>query len=296
MNHRFLALESSFDESYFIIIPAGIGGTSVGNKGAEKSPEAIIKASFHLEDIDTELKFNFTEAGIYTFSSCSDIKSLQSAVLRVISEGKFPIIIGGEHFITYAVLQVMKEIFGEISAIFFDAHADMFQEFDGNPFSHACALHLSLPYLKDFISIGVRNVAPAEMEEIKRRGLTRNFLFFEDVLDENRLNLEVIKRRLKEIKDKSRYIYISFDFDFVDPAFLPSLSTPEPLGFSLRETFSILKETIFELSELIKGIDFVEFCPQGFLYADITASKIIAKSIAYISFANNISGICRKSL
>lgn len=294
---NFLGLDHSFEESRFIVIPAEIGGTSVGSKGAENAPESIIKASWQIEDWDTELKFDFTEEKFHTTKPLHKLDELYEASLKVFREGKIPVIIGGEHFISHVVLKAMKEVYGEdISAIFFDAHADMFDEFNGNKMSHACALFLSLPFINDFISIGVRNIAKREIQIIREKALEDKFIFFEDVVrieksGETKINVKLIDKKIRKLKGK--VIYISFDFDFVDPGYLPSLSTPEPPGFSYMQTFFVLKTIINYFGDKIKGFDFVEFCPQGIFSSEVSAAKIISKSLAYLSFkqlSNKVTG------
>jgi agmatinase len=280
----FLGISENPSKARFIVVPANIGGTSVGRKGAEKAPEKIISASWQLEDFDTETKTIFVQEGIATESSCKNLNQLAKKVEKIISDGRFPVVIGGEHLITHQVLKVLKKFYGSVGAIFFDAHADMFPEFDGKKIHHACALYLSLPYLDDFLCIGVRNLSPVELEEIKAKNLEEKFLLFEDFFP-NYLgqtpSLHVLTDKLEKIKTNA--IYISFDFDFVDPSAIPSLSTPEPPGFSFRETLDILKKIISFFGSRIKGADFVEFCPDENFFAEVSAAKIISKTICYIS-------------
>lgn len=285
---NFLDLDHSFEESNFIIIPVKIGGTSVGSKGAEEAPEHIIKASWQIEDFDTELKFDFTEKKFHTTSPVYKLEDLYELSLKVFREQKIPIVIGGEHFISHIVLKALKDAYkGDISAIFFDAHADMFDEFKGNKMSHACALFLSLPFIKDFISIGTRNIAKREIEIIEEKKLKDKFIFFEDVvrIDEKsgnlKLNIKLIDKKIRTLK--GQIIYISFDFDSLDPGYLPALSTPEPPGFSFIQTFFILRRIIDHFGDKIKGLDFVEYCPQGIFASDVSAAKIISKAAAYLS-------------
>lgn len=286
---NFLDLDNSFEESKFIVIPAEIGGTSVGSKGAEKAPESIIKASWQIEDFDTELRFDLTQDKFHTTAPVRNLDDLYKLSLKTFKEGKIPIIIGGEHFISHAVIKAMSDVYGRnISAVFFDAHADMFDEFSGNRMSHACALFLSLPFLKDFISIGVRNIAKRELEIIKNKRLEESFIFFEDAIivdrktGEVKINIKLIDKKIRNLKGEA--IYISFDFDFIDPGYLPSLSTPEPPGFSFIQTFFILRRIISYFGNRIKGFDFVEFCPQGIFSSDVSAAKVISKSAAYLSY------------
>ncbi|MCS7214258.1 MAG: arginase family protein [Candidatus Calescibacterium sp.] len=285
---NFLDFDHSFGEAKFIIIPSKIGGTSVGSKGAEEAPDHIIKASWQIEDWDTELKFDFTESKFHTFKPVRNLEELYEASLFVLKHNKIPVVIGGEHFISHVVLRAMKEVLGEVSVIFFDAHADMFDEFNGNKFSHACALFLSLPYIKDFVSIGVRNVAKREVDIINNLGLKDKFLFFEDFVYVDRkegcvkMNLDLLDQKIESLK--GAFIYLSFDYDFIDPGYLPSLSTPEPPGFSFVQTLFIIRRIIEHFGQKIRGFDFVEFCPQGIFASDVSAAKIIAKSLSYLAY------------
>ncbi len=283
----FLDLHPDFHSALFVVIPVRIGGTSVGLNCAENAPERIIEVSWQLEDYDTELKFNVANSGIITVSPCDRLRDLENSVLSTLDKGKIPIIIGGEHNITHVALKCMKTFFGKVSALFFDAHADMFDEFNGNKMSHACALYLSLPYLDDFLAVGIRNIAPRELENIRKLGFEEKFIFFEEIFNYGTLMVDFskVERKLEQLKGD--FIYISFDFDFMDPASMPSVSTPEPPGLYFRETLALLRLVIYRLGRKVRAADFVEFCPQGHFWADVSAAKLISKVIAYIySFYN----------
>lgn len=292
---NFLDIHNSFDEARFVIIPAKIGGTSVGQKGAQNAPEHIIRASWQIEDWDTELRFDFTRSKLHTMPPITSLEELYEVSLRVIERRKTPIIIGGEHTLTHVVIKALKEKHKSVSAVFFDAHADMFDEFEGNKVSHACALFLSLPFLKDFISIGIRNIAVKELKMIKELKLEDRFVFFEDLvyIDEHdggtKIRVNLVEEKLKDLSGDS--IYISFDFDFLDPSCIPSLSTPEPPGLSFVQAFFILRKVIQHFRDRIKGVDFVEFCPQDLFASDVSAAKVISKVIAYLSFWSDGSGV-----
>jgi agmatinase len=288
-SQKFLDIDSSFDNSKFIIIPAEIGGTSCGRKGAEKAPERIIRASWQIEDIDTELKINFTHCGIHATEKVHSLEELEEKIRYIVSRGKIPITIGGEHFITHRILKGISSFYGKVSAVFFDAHADMFSEFEGNKLSHACALYLSIPYLEDFLCIGVRNISPKELDEIKKLGVEDKFIFFEDFFDKNPYipSLEILEEKVEDLNKKSDLLYLSFDYDFLDPSSLPHLSTPEPPGFSFREATYIIKSIISNFKGKICGADFVEMCPdedEKSFHSEVTSAKIISKTISYIYY------------
>jgi agmatinase len=289
MIENFLDIKSELDKSDFVIIPAKIGGSSVGRKGAERAPEKIIHASWQIEDIDTELKINFTHCGIHTTKAVNNLDELEEKVKYIVSKGKIPITIGGEHFITHRILKGINSFYGKVSAIFFDAHADMFREFEGNKLSHACALYLSIPHLEDFICIGVRNISPKELEEIEKLRIEDKFIFFEDFFDKNPFipSIERLKEKIESLSKKSELLYLSFDYDFVDPSSIPHLSTPEPPGFSFREATYILKFVISNFRGKICGADFVEMCPDEegkSFHSEVSSAKIITKTISYIYF------------
>lgn len=286
----FLGFEHSFDESAFVIIPAQIGGTSCGLPGASDAPEKIISASWQIEDWDTELRFDFTSAKFHTTTKIRNLDDLFHLSLRAIQSDKIPVVIGGEHLLTHVVLKALSIKYGKVSAVFFDAHADMFDEFQGNRMSHACALFLSLPFLHDFISVGVRNVSKREIEMIRQLGLRDKFILFEDmvfvdeVTGEVRMDVGVLDRKLGALEKGP--IYVSFDFDFLDPAYLPDVSTPEPPGFSFVQALFVLRRVLMRFGREVVGMDFVELCP-GHFASEVSAAKLIAKAIAYVRWARS---------
>lgn len=267
---QFLGLSHSYEESYFVIIPVRFGKHSTWGKGSEKAPSRIIEVSYHLEDFETETKINMAELGIHTIRGVDKLEEIPYVIESVIKDGKFPVVIGGEHTITHKVLEGAKNALGELSAIFLDAHADLFPEYNGDKLSHACAAYLSLQFASKIYILGVRNIAIQELDVANK--------------NKDKVKIKFIEEMLKgdfDIPDIEGKVWLSFDYDFVDPSVIPTVSTPEPPGFRFFETTELLRKISTKID--IVGADFVEFIPEGVRYSDITSAKLIAKLIAFIS-------------
>lgn len=264
---KFLELEHKFDEAKFVILPVPYEMTTTLRIGTAQGPVRIIEMSAHLEDYDTELKSITEEVGIHTTDEAR-IDELEDKIVHIAKLGKIPIVLGGEHTISYIALKAFKKVYNELGVVFLDAHADLKESYQGEKFSHACTLNLILEEVKpeDVLAVGIRSISPEEVKLAEKIGL--KIIFFE--------NFE------SNIEPPCPKIYISIDLDVLDPAVMPSVSNPEPPGFSFQELLRTLR-TLCRKAEVV-GFDVVEFCPtRELVFPEITAAKLIYRLIGYIS-------------
>ena len=269
---QFLGLSHSYEKSHFVIVPVRVGKHSTWREGSEMAPDRIIDVSYHLEDFDTHLKKDITKPGIHTIHGVDSLDDVPHVVEKVIRDGKFPVLIGGEHIITHKAVEGAKKVFGKISAVFLDAHADLFPEYNGDKLSHACAAYLTIPLVEKLRIFGVRNISPVELDVARREKRKVKITFIEDMLMK-----DIQKDEIDDIEGK---VWLSFDYDFVDPSVIPTVSTPEPPGFDFFQTTELLLEIVKKLD--VVGADFVEFVPEGVRYSEITSAKLIAKLIGFV--------------
>lgn len=269
---QFLGLSHSYEKSRFVVVPVRIGEHSTWGKGSEEAPDRIIDVSYHLEDFDTYLKKDITEAGIHTIHGVDSLADIPLVVEKVLRDGKFPVLIGGEHIITHKAVAGAKKVFGKVSAVFLDAHADLFPEYNGDKLSHACAAYLTIPLIEKLHIFGVRNISPAELDIARREKKKVKITFIEDMIWKD--------SQESEFDDIEGKVWLSFDYDFVDPSVIPTVSTPEPPGFDFFRTTEFLMRIVKKLD--VVGADFVEFIPEGVRYSDITSAKLIAKLIGFV--------------
>ena len=193
--------------------------------------------------------------------------AIEARVAEALETGA-PLSFGGDHSITYPILRAMRARYGKLNILHIDAHTDLYDEFEGDRYSHAS------PFARAFedecvnalVQVGLRSVGPNERRFGESRGAV---MLGADELDA--IPFEKLTAPL----------YVSIDLDGLDPAFAPGVSHPEPGGLSTREVLSILKQ----LPTAPIGADIVEYNPErdvGLATAHV-AARLAKELIATMS-------------
>lgn len=196
----------------------------------------------------------------------------------VLQKGCLPILIGGEHTISIAGVAACLRHYPNLCVVQIDAHLDLRDEYNNQWLNHACTMRRIADFSVPFFQIGIRSFSKEEWYLCKSQKWSpwtqeriRNHPDWHDQLG-------------KEIDE--RPVYLTFDFDSLDPAVLPATGTPEPDGLSWRSATHLLHYLCSHTN--IIGADFVEFSPAvGPAYGAFTAAKLIYRTIGYI-FSNRI--------
>ena len=154
------------------------------------------------------------------------------------------LVLGGDHSITFPVVQAFHKKHGPLTILHLDAHPDLYDDFEGNPHSHASpfARIMELGLATRLVQVGIRTLNAHQKDQAKRLGV--------EVFEMKNWNAGI---QLK----LGGPVYLSLDMDVIDPAFAPGVSHHEPGGFSSREILSILQN----LRGTVVGADLVEFNP-----------------------------------
>jgi agmatinase len=197
----------------------------------------------------------------------SDVATIEAAVYAHLTAGRRLLSLGGDHSITYPIVRGYARHFPSLSIVHFDAHPDLYPEFDGNPLSHACpfARILEETSVRELVQIGIRTMSAAQLEVAARH---RVRVFGPAQLGEARGALP------------HGPVYVTIDLDGLDPAFAPGVSHREPGGLSVRD----ILETIAHIPGQVVGADVVEYNPDRDL-SDLTAAvagKLAKEAIARI--------------
>ena len=250
-------------------------------KSTSRAPDAIRLASNEIEFFEREGKIiptapmrgNLSKKKILDIGNVEREK-LPGIILDIISSGKLPIIIGGDHSITTIALSQIGKMLGKIGLFYFDAHPD-FVSSTNNYYGSIMTDAAEFINFKKSMLIGTR---AAEVEEINNAisaGL--EIITPMDIVE---LGLSKLATKLQK-KTRLRK-YISIDLDCIDPAFAPGVSVPCPGGISSMDLIYLVKRAV---QSGIIAIDIVELSPD-FDLNNITASlaaKIISESIASIN-------------
>jgi arginase len=220
-------------------------------RGAGEAPEKIREAlrcdasnSWTETGVDLGVTGVYGDAGDLTLTEKDAFAAIESGVGELIDQGKRPVLLGGDHSITFPIVKAVARRHGELTIFHFDAHPDLYEEFEGNRLSHACpfARIMEAGLAKRLVQVGIRTINRHQREQAQRFGV--------DVVEMRGLPAY---ERLKA----AGAVYITFDMDVLDPAFAPGVSHREPGGMSAREAIAHLHAIEGE----IVGADVVEFNP-----------------------------------
>ncbi|HTA60245.1 MAG TPA: agmatinase, partial [Candidatus Baltobacteraceae bacterium] len=221
-------------------------------RGAAQAPP-LIREAFHSDHWNktTETRVDLGAPGIFedagdlaVMESPDAFQRIEDAVAKIIEDGKRPISLGGDHSITAAILRAIGKRIPAITLVHFDAHPDLYADYEGNPHSHASpfARIMEEQLVHRLIQIGVRTMNTHQNDQAEKYAV--RIFEIKDLPDPTHLNL-------------AGPIYVSFDMDALDPAFAPGVSHWEPGGLTTREAISY----IHALPGPIIGADLVEFNP-----------------------------------
>lgn len=253
------------------ILPVPYDGTSTWIKGADKGPEALLDASFNMEFYDIETGTEVYKKGIATLAPVTEDstpEAMSDEVERrmdaIIKDGKFPVMIGGEHSVSIGAIRAIAKNYEEFSVLQLDAHSDMRDTYEGSTHNHACIMARAKEVATNVTQVGIRSTWPAE----EGHNIDPERIFYAYRIKEESGWEEKVSRQL------CKNVYITIDLDVLDPAIMPSTGTPEPDGLSYRQVLNLLKRVIAEHNVI--GLDVVELCPNEINKApDFLASKLI---------------------
>lgn len=204
-----------------------------------------------------------------TARSYREVVSAVEEKVASLRGGRLFIFLGGDHSITYATLRALRSFYrGRLGLVYLDAHPDLYDEYEGDRYSHACTLRRIVEEgfvdPRDVILAGVRAATPSQLDFAEKAGITV-------------LGVEEAEDLAAYLKEGMPY-YISYDLDVLDPAYAPGVGNPEPGGLSTREMVRIIKS----LPEDVLAFDVVEASPphdpSGLTL--FTAAKIIRETLA----------------
>lgn len=274
-----------YEKARFVVIPVPYDLTSTYQSGSRRGPMAIIEASCNMELYDEELGQETYRVGIHTLpflevdarGPAEMIRRVRESVGEVLAKGKFPVLLGGEHSITFGAVAAVQEIYPEIGVLQLDAHADLRDQYQGSPYSHA-AVGRRVAEIAQLVQVGVRSMS-VEESRFLREGKVASFS-----ADFTRSREDWYKIICNHLP---RDVYVTIDLDVLDPAFMPATGTPEPGGLTWGEILLLLKEVAKEKS--IVGFDVVELAPlPGLIAPDFLASKLIYRLMGYLSQGSTI--------
>jgi len=188
----------------------------------------------------------FFDAGDIEPVAGSDMFTLiENSVYTLIADGLAPISLGGDHSITYPIVRAFAKKYKDLSVVHFDAHPDIYDNYQGNRNSHASpfARIMEQRLVKRLVQVGIRTFTAHQRDQVRKFGVET-------------IEMQQLSERLQLEFDSP--VYISFDVDALDPAFAPGVSHREPGGLSTRQAIDLIQR----LRGKVVGADIVEFNPR----------------------------------
>ena len=185
------------------------------------------------------------------FEGYNEIRPYVGSLLKTYDK---VILLGGDHSITYPIVESHFSKYEAFDILHIDAHTDLYDIFEGDPHSHACpfARIMDSKLCKRLVQVGIRGLNPHQRDQIKKFGV------------------ECIEMRLLSQLDSVKFerpVYISIDLDGFDPAFAPGVSHQEAGGLDPRTVINFIQR----IDQEVIGADIVEYNPHRD-HSNITAS------------------------
>jgi agmatinase len=237
-------------------------------RGAAEAP-ALIRAELHSDagnswtENGCDLRANpgLSDAGDLDLSADAQSRAqIETGIARLLAGRHRPIALGGDHSVTYPVMRAVARFHPQLTILHFDAHPDLYEEFEGDRYSHACpfARIMEERLATRLVQVGIRCMSEPQLAQVRR------------------YDVEVID--MKAWVDGTRPVvsgplYITIDLDGLDPAYAPGVSHREPGGLSVREVVTLIQRA----GGTLVGADVVEYNPRqdaGGVTASVAAKLV----------------------
>ncbi len=203
--------------------------------------------SFSESGLEVKENYNYQDCGDVLFKDTNSKKAfttIKNKISSLIKDNSKVISIGGDHSISFPIISAFADKYEKINILHLDAHADLYDNFDNNPYSHASpfARIMESGVINSLTQVGIRTLNTHQREQANKFGV--------NVIEMKDFHFDFIKTLQSPL-------YISLDLDVLDPAFAPGISHHEPGGMTTRELIKIIQNISVE----IIGVDIVEYNP-----------------------------------
>lgn len=260
------------EEAFFHVLPVPYEESVSYGGGTQLGPAAILEASWQLECWDG--KSNPSSKGIYTHPPVSiadnpeqTIANIAAATKALVAQGGFPVGLGGEHTVTLGIINGLLEAgIEDFGIVQIDAHADLRDAYEGNPYSHASVMKRIADQDIPIFQLGIRALCEEEIRTRKTYGI--GHLDAEVLVPKNIQTFDLPD-------DFPDQVFFTLDIDGMDPAIFPSTGTPVPGGLGWYQTLALFEAVAKQVK--IIGFDLMEFAP----IKDFHAYQFSAALLAY---------------
>lgn len=277
----FIGCESIYADADIVLYGAPFDSTTSYRPGARFGPAAMRHESYGLEtyspyqDKDlTDIKvFDSGDMELCFGSSESALKDIEARAETILQDGKFPLLLGGEHLVTLGAVRAAARKYPAMHIIHFDAHADLRQDYLGAELSHACVLRRCHDILGD-----------GRIHQFCiRSGDREEFTFAKTHTEMHKFDFSGLEALAAELCRTQVPVYLTIDLDCLDPSCFPGTGTPEAGGVTFRQ----LLNAILTVSKTnIIGADVNELAPM--LDASGVSTAMACKVLRELLLALNV--------
>ena len=272
------------DQAGVYVLPAPYEHTSSYILGSDRGPSAIIEASQQVELYDETLRYEpYREwGGVATAATLNldgrvdgqAVQAIQDFVQPHVGLGKFLVTLTGEHTGALGAIRAHAKTYPTMCVLQIDAHGDLRQAYQGNPYSHASVMARVVQDGLPLVQVGVRSISPEEIELIEKTPRIKTF-FAASILDPSGPYDGRAARWIPDILAAcTGPVYLTFDCDGLDASLVPALGTPEPGGLGWYDTLALV--TALANGPGIVGMDISEIAPiEGFVAPQFSIARLI---------------------
>ena len=252
----FIGCDCEYEESTITLFGAPFDSTTSFRPGARFGSSAIRHESFGIEtyspyqdkDLSDKKVFDCGDLELCFGSSKAALKDIEELTRKILNDGKLPIMIGGEHLVTYGAVKAVFEKYPDMHIIHFDAHADLRDDYLGAKLSHACVMRRCYGLVGD-----------GKIHQFCiRSGDREEFRFADEHTDMHKFNFDGLAELIAELESNKTPVYFTIDLDCLDPSVFCGTGTPEAGGMNFPELLS----AILKVSRTnIVGADINELAP-----------------------------------
>lgn len=276
----FIGCDCAYEEASIALFGAPFDSTTSFRPGARFGSSAIRHESFGLEtyspyqdkDLTDKKVFDCGDLELCFGSSEAALKDIEELTRKIVNDGKLPIMIGGEHLVTYGAVKAVFGKFPDLQIIHFDAHADLRDDYLGAKLSHACVMR------RCFDLVGDNKIH----QFCIRSGDREEFRFADEHTDMHKFSFDGLPELVSELESNKTPVYLTIDLDCLDPSVFCGTGTPEAGGVSFKELLS----AILKVSRTnIVGADINELAPMldSSGASTATACKVLRELILSIN-------------
>jgi agmatinase len=268
----FQSCKAEYKESSVVLFSAPLDNTTSYRPGTRFAGNAVRVESIGIEWYSPYKEMNLRDYNTVDIGDLDlpmglveeSLDIIYNNTKTIINDNKKPMMIGGEHLVTYPVVKALVEKYPDLRIIHLDAHTDLRDEFLGRELSHATVIKRCYDILGDnrIYQFGIRSGDKSEFDFAKA-----GHVFMQ------KFNFDGLENVIEEIKNHP--VYITIDMDVLDPSVFPGTGTPEPGGMTFKELLAAMKK--FEKLNNVVGADLVELAPM--LDSSNVSTVVTAKAL-----------------